>query len=823
MKMLGRILACLLVIAAPAHAASTTAAVTNFPTITALKSAYPSGVGGVPSFVAITGGTAQTDGNGGQYWYNASDTTSGPSANIVVDNAGRRWYYFQTNISANAQFVNTKSYGAFCDGTAHLISSGDISAHPNWIGTYSVGTSWDTVGIQEAIYAAFATHSTPGNVVWNSLHANDVLNKTLFQPNGNCYVNQQLLIIASGLQIEFQSRSAATWVWHGSSSISMLFTNSISYGVIDNITLSSAVATVIGSAPLWDMDHTGSPAGLATQQLTINNAVIGVATLGSGISISASGGSAQGDTILFINPNFTAFAGNYALGIFGQNALSIILQGGDIQGFQQDAVANVGGSVYIYGTSFQNESTQLNETPVYSQVNNAGADLHIYAGSGPTGVNDMENVRSEGEVALNNSGYAALRNVEVAAAGNSDWFANYPFTIGTSMGGGGFVTVGSKAHTFEVVEDGGNVVWLSTPAQTATCSFTDNTQTWTTNQWANFAFSFEFENHFTQHNRITSNTANTLNFTSGDCPNVTAVAGDSYHIGGYSGGSAPSFDSAANGTSEIHPGTGQGVTTIPNSNNISVGGELYGATSVNDYLIIPGADLQPNTGASGSVNFPAALIAKVTAKNGCTTTCSITLNKNAAVAVTNGPWYQGTPITDNNLLEIDLNYGAIVDPEDATNVYMQSGNLNLQGDARNITTDGKSDYLQGINGDGILYTNNNLSASILSSAQSYIPAHPIDGSSPTVDLTSRIQEGNFVILTPEQNTVFNFPVPNGVSFQSFTIVITTTGVSSFNLTCGANARCQGALATGTVSGKKFVWSFLSDGTTWNEVSRTTAE
>ena len=54
------------------------------------------------------------------------------------------------------------------------------------------------------------------------------------------------------------------------------------------------------------------------------------------------------------------------------------------------------------------------------------------------------------------------------------------------------------------------------------------------------------------------------------------------------------------------------------------------------------------------------------------------------------------------------------------------------------------------------------------------------------------------------------------------VVVTTSGTSSFNITPTTNFKTTGALATGTVSGKVFTLTFVSDGTNLNEVARTTA-
>jgi len=58
--------------------------------------------------------------------------------------------------------------------------------------------------------------------------------------------------------------------------------------------------------------------------------------------------------------------------------------------------------------------------------------------------------------------------------------------------------------------------------------------------------------------------------------------------------------------------------------------------------------------------------------------------------------------------------------------------------------------------------------------------------------------------------------------QRLTLVITTSGGSSFTLTFGTGFKSVGTLATGTDTGKVFVVEFVGDGVNFNEVARTTA-
>jgi len=80
--------------------------------------------------------------------------------------------------------------------------------------------------------------------------------------------------------------------------------------------------------------------------------------------------------------------------------------------------------------------------------------------------------------------------------------------------------------------------------------------------------------------------------------------------------------------------------------------------------------------------------------------------------------------------------------------------------------------------------------------------------------------GGIFTLTPAHTATIN--AASVIAGREIVLVITTSGTSSFTLTFGTNFKTTGTLATGTTSGKVFVIRFVSDGTNWNETSRTTA-
>lgn len=87
-----------------------------------------------------------------------------------------------------------------------------------------------------------------------------------------------------------------------------------------------------------------------------------------------------------------------------------------------------------------------------------------------------------------------------------------------------------------------------------------------------------------------------------------------------------------------------------------------------------------------------------------------------------------------------------------------------------------------------------------------------------------------VSLDPALGDVFKL-TPNGAvtlnaasapANAKITLIITTSGTSSFNVTPNTNFKSQGVLATGTVSGKVFSISFVGNGTLLVETGRTAA-
>lgn len=81
---------------------------------------------------------------------------------------------------------------------------------------------------------------------------------------------------------------------------------------------------------------------------------------------------------------------------------------------------------------------------------------------------------------------------------------------------------------------------------------------------------------------------------------------------------------------------------------------------------------------------------------------------------------------------------------------------------------------------------------------------------------------SMLTLTPAHTATLNAVASAGVVGRRYTLVITTSGTTSYTLTFGTAFKSTGTLATGTTTAKVFVITFAFDGTNFNEVSRTTA-
>lgn len=82
--------------------------------------------------------------------------------------------------------------------------------------------------------------------------------------------------------------------------------------------------------------------------------------------------------------------------------------------------------------------------------------------------------------------------------------------------------------------------------------------------------------------------------------------------------------------------------------------------------------------------------------------------------------------------------------------------------------------------------------------------------------------GDVFTLTPGEDETINAANIPGTGSRKITLIVLTSGTTSRTLTFGTGFITTGTLATGTVTAKRFVLEFITDGTNVIEMSRTAA-
>jgi len=354
--------------------------------------------------------------------------------------------------------LTPQDFGAIGDGASHPISVADIDRNPQWIGRYPAGAEWDFVGLQECLYAAYASRSRPGQVAWNIVGALYHLNRPIRIPTGRYRINRPLVATMTGFHIEGEGKLATTLVWVGPPEASMWTCDSAAYGVFAHFGLEAAGAL---DGALLELDGSGQAGGLKTQQLSLHDMSFvcnGVAAVG--LRISKAGGTAQGDTILISNCFFggAALAGLAVGTTSSQNALGITVHQGDFQGCLPHGILIFGGQVFVEDTSFQNQ--RYGQTK--NQFTTGGADLTSRGGSGCNGFSVMKNIRSESDVLVHAEGGMYLENVGMSGAGIATWSPGLTVAPGYVIRGSpGIGRPGEDGRTFICVS--GGVTGVSEP------------------------------------------------------------------------------------------------------------------------------------------------------------------------------------------------------------------------------------------------------------------------------------------------------------------------------------------------------------------------
>ena len=322
------------------------------------RAQIPSNVVGIAQTITVSGYRTANDMGAGQIYSSVSCSSTGWQA---IQDAGGTWFCLVSPVA------DPGAFGAYGDGTAHAIASGDITANPQWRGQYTVGMSSDYVAIQESLYYGFAAtalpNTAPTSIPWNSKTGAYAKNLPWHEQNGTFYVSNGVTLVGSSVNLTWDGPRSSCWLWEGTESASnpMLFTDSISYGPIKNICLeNSQIGLTPGSgSPLWVLDWDGTYPGLKTQNLLITNGFFAPGGINNhGVSLNpVGGGSAQGSTITFINAEFAGSPStDFCLRINGSNALNIEILNSDFQGCPHDAIQQFSGSTFIHDASFENQA-----------------------------------------------------------------------------------------------------------------------------------------------------------------------------------------------------------------------------------------------------------------------------------------------------------------------------------------------------------------------------------------------------------------------------------------------------------------------------------
>lgn len=786
---------------------------------------------GAPTFIAGGYHSFGDPGAGAKY---TSVGASCPNGLGAIKDASNKCY----NLIID-NVVNVGWFGAYATGNGETISSGDISANPQWRGTYTAGTTWDTVAVQEATYAALAAASTPGSIVWNSSpNFNVSLNKFLNFPcavgssgslglGQGLIINQPLTLVGAEFVINFCGGQQL--IWNGSSSSSMWTWDAGAYASINDMRINgngsspANYSTTSPVAPLMVLNYTGTHSGLATQSIVFHRAKVLPGPNQGAISISPAGGGAQGSTITFDTSEFAGMGSDYGIEIGGGNAFNVDLFNSDFQGFVHNAINNLSGTANVYSTSFENQNLLGAFAPVLSQFTTFGADIAHQSGCCVSNVSKTQDVRSESDVGVNclPGAFCNTENYALLATDANTWSANAPYLLGVVLGTGfshQANAVGTKYHAFMVVDDSGNCAqtgcWPAMTAGSTSCVIQDSAASYTTNQWAGFVLYGRAAFGNVEHHVIASNTATSITLTGGDCLSFTPTTANLYHIAGLTGGSAPNFDGASNGSFSTPLNTaGWGFTTTAGS-NVVVSNQATNISN-NQYVVIPNADC-----LGAAPKWPAALIAKVTNVSGT----NITINRNACFNATDLPGYWGTSFTDNQIKYIDFEFNAMIGGLTNKNIYTPLGRILNPGELISYGAF-RQDYLWPTQILGIGVVNsfpsgdfNRPAYANLSNGYQFRALSQALTQAATIDLTLALAQGNDVTYTPSGNATLNAPAPQANTASEFFLSIVTSGTTPYTITFGSNFNSVPAFTTGAVSAVTTVFHFYNDGTNWNLVN-----
>ena len=266
---------------------------------------------------------------------------------------------------ATTNVLNVKSFGAKGVNSQVTIAQADINNHAGiWKGTYNVGDSWDLVGFQEAIYAAYGV---PGSSSHSS--ANPFLNTAIFAPGGGYFFNRPLTLThivganIFGAGMFATTITCTSTVPNGATGFSC---NGVSYSQFSGFQLQQSAASANPTSGLfllfWDGNSGGVDGWSSGSQ---GNRWDRIYFSGNGqqpnsgsfpnqmnMSYAIQIGGSQGSECLILGCHFIWFEN--AVATTDANALQVNVWGGNFSNCRLGGVLYNGGAGSIIGVGFQN-------------------------------------------------------------------------------------------------------------------------------------------------------------------------------------------------------------------------------------------------------------------------------------------------------------------------------------------------------------------------------------------------------------------------------------------------------------------------------------
>jgi len=370
--------------------------------------------------------------------------------------------------------INAKDKGALGVGGGNapeqFITQEDIDAHPEWfdgaVCRYQVGypyylsDTWDFVGIQEAIYAAYGGPGAKHGL------ANADLNREVFIPAGDYRVNRALqLNNAIGVILSGAGRFS-TSIYIAQPDQPVLETN-MSYSVIRGIYFgygAGTPCTVPTALVEWVWGAETPAAGLA--QLSVYDCIYHGGGYANVIGFRVARDLIQGDNVIHHNCFFAScYYAAFATGSGAFNALNMAFVACNWQNCYQQGILVYGGNVILHDCSFQNGALGA-ATP------QTGFDITLLSNAANS-CSIINGCRSESQRFLHADSY---HNIDMRGCANvvspAPWAALTAYGVGDIRGAVAHedgrpyicVTAGTSGAT-EPVWDGttgiadGSVVW----------------------------------------------------------------------------------------------------------------------------------------------------------------------------------------------------------------------------------------------------------------------------------------------------------------------------------------------------------------------------